>query len=144
MLVQVYSRQGELKKAIVQSEAYRALNAKDPGAAFQLGFLYYKNNQMDAAKAELERAVSLSNDYSNARYFLGLVYDGQGDKQKAKEQFEKIAALNPDNAEVKRILENLNAGRSALETISPPAPAPEDRSATPVPESGGASGQTIK
>jgi tetratricopeptide (TPR) repeat protein len=144
LLVQVYSRQGELKKAILQSEAYRALNVKDPGAAFQLGFLYYKNNQMAEAKAELERAVSISPDYSNARYFLGLIYDAEGNKQGAKEQFKKIAELNPENAEVKKILENLNAGKGALETISPPGPAPEQRTTAPVSETGGASSGAIK
>ena len=144
LLVQVYSRQGELKKAILQSEAYRGLNPKDPGSAFQLGFLYYKNNQNAEAKAELERAVSISPDYSNARYFLGLIYDAEGNKQGAKEQFKKIAELNPENAEVKKILENLNAGRGALETISPPGPAPGQRTTAPVSETGGASGGAIK
>jgi len=144
LLVQVYSRQGDLKKAIVKSIDYYNLNPRDAGAAFQLGFLYYKDNQMENAKAALERAVSISENYSNARYFLGLIYDASGNKQAAKKQFEKIAALNPDNAEVKKILENLNNGRGALETVVPPLPAPGERTQTPVPETGGASERSIK
>ncbi len=144
LLVQAYSRQGDLKNAIARSSDYYVLNSQDPGAAFQLGFLFYKDNQIANAKAALERAVELSSDYSNARYFLGLIYDNEGNKQAAKEQFEKIAALNPDNQEVKKILDNLNNGRAALETISPPAPAPQNRTEPPVPDKGGASGQGIK
>lgn len=138
LLVQAYSRQGNLKKAIVKSIDYYNLNQKDAGAAFQLGFLYYKDNQMENAKAALEWAVSLSENYSNARYFLGLIYDAQGNKQAAKDQFQKIVSLNPENAEVKAILDNLNNNRGALETIVPPLPAPGERTQAPVPETGGA------
>ena len=56
----------------------------------------------------------------------------------------KIAELNPDNQEVKEILGNLNAGRGALETIVPPAMSPDQRTKAPVPETGGASEQSIK
>lgn len=138
LLAQVYARQGNLKKAIVKSIDYYNLNSKDAGAAFQLGFLYYKDNQLENAKAALEWAISLNENYSNARYFLGLIYDAQGKKQAAKDQFQKIASLNPENAEVKAILDNLNNGREALETIVPPLPAPGERTKAPVPETGGA------
>ena len=144
LLAQAYTRQGDIKNAIQKSFDYYSLNPTDAGAAFQLGFLFYKDSQMANARAALERAVELSADYSNARYFLGLVYDTQGNKDMAKEQFAKIAELNPDNQEVKEILGNLNAGRGALETIVPPAMSPDQRTQAPVPETGGASEQSIK
>ena len=50
-------------------------------------------------------------------YFLGLTYDKQGDKQKALEQFQKISDLNPDNADVKKIVANLQAGKNALDGL---------------------------
>jgi Flp pilus assembly protein TadD len=141
LLAQAYILQGDVKNAIQKSFDYYTLNPSDAGAAFQLGFLFYKDGQLDNAKAALERAVELNDSYSNARYFLGLIHDAQGNKDKAKEQFEKISALNPDNDEVKKILDNLNAGRGAMETIVPPAPPPEQRTKTPVPETGGAARQ---
>lgn len=143
LLAQAYTRQGDVKKAIQKSADYYSLNSADPGAAFQLGFLLYKDNQHDSARLALERAVELSNDYSNARYFLGLIYDAQGNKDKAKEQFEKIAALNPDNQEVKKILANLNNNKPALDGIVPPAAPPAERKETPIPETGGAPAQSI-
>ena len=144
LLAQAYTRQGDVKKAIQRSADYYSLNSADPGAAFQLGFLLYKDNQHDSARLALERAVELSTDYSNARYFLGLTYDIQGNKAGAKEQFEKIAGLNPDNEEVKKILANLNNNKPALDGIVPPAQPPAERTETPIPETGGAEQQPIK
>jgi len=97
------------------------------GLAFQLGVLYYSDKQFDKAKAEFERTVSLNENYSNARYFLGLVYDREGKKSEAISQFEKVANLNPDNEEVKKILDNLKAGKPALEGITPAQPPIEEK-----------------
>ncbi|MCX6813329.1 MAG: tetratricopeptide repeat protein [Candidatus Azambacteria bacterium] len=140
LLVQVYDREGKLTDAIKKAEELVALNNTDVGALFQLGFLYYKNNQFDQAKSVFERTIQLSPNYSNARYFLGLIYDGSTSlttserKAKAIEQFQKIAELNPDNNEVKQIIANLQAKKPALFGIAPPAPAPQSRTEAPVSE----------
>lgn len=134
LISQIYIREGNLQKAIERVELVKGINLGDPGLAFQLGFLYYRDNQVNKAQTEFERAVALSENYSNARYFLGLIYDQKGLKQKAIEQFEKIAQFNSDNQEVKKILDNLEAGRSALETVVPPAQPPEERIKAPVGE----------
>ena len=94
----------------------------DKGLAFQLGLLYYNDNQLEKAKAEFLRAISIDENYSNARYFLGLIYDKEGKKDLAIEQFEKIEKLNPESQEVKKILANLREGKSALEGIGPLQP----------------------
>lgn len=125
-------REGKTKEAIDKLESTKLVTApRDTGLAFQLGLLYYNDNQFSKAKAEFENAVSWNENYSNARYFLGLVYDREGQKEKAKEQFEKIAELNPDNADIQKILKNLEAGRPALSGITP-ATAPG--AATPIEE----------
>ena len=135
LLVQIYDRQGRLADAIKRAEELVSLNVNDTGSLFQLGFLYYKNNQFDQAKLVFERTVELSANYSNARYFLGLIYDRDAaTKDKALEQFQKISELNPDNAEVKQIVANLTAKKPALFNISPPTPAPQNRTEAPVQE----------
>ena len=106
----------------------------DIGVAFQLGLLYYQGNDIDKSQIEFERAIALNSNYSNARYFLGLIYDRKGDKQKAIQQFQQIEGLNPDNQEVKHVLQNLHAGKPALDGIAPPGPAPEKRNETPIKE----------
>jgi tetratricopeptide (TPR) repeat protein len=111
-------RENRVEEAIKKLEETRLLSPFDTEVAFQLGLLYYSGNQLDLAKAELERAVRLDQNYSNARYFLGLIFDKEGNKEKAIEQFEWIEKLNPENPEVKTILENLRGGKPALEEIS--------------------------
>mgnify|MGYP001617664107 CR=1 FL=1 len=52
-------------------------------------------------------------------YSLGLVYDALGQRDKAIEQFTIVKQLNPDDKNIQQILDNLNAGRSALQTVAP-------------------------
>ncbi len=132
LMAQVYIREGNLTEAIKKVEGLVNVAPNDAGLLFQLGVLYYRNNQLAPAQVSFERAVALNQDYSNARYFLGLIYDQEGQKQKAIEQFKPIEKLNPDNQEVKKILDNLQNGRPALSGIVPPAQAPAERTQTPV------------
>ncbi|MBI3627697.1 MAG: tetratricopeptide repeat protein, partial [Candidatus Sungbacteria bacterium] len=143
LLAQTALRAGNIQKAIQSTENAKLAAPFDIGIAFQLGLLYYQNSNLDQARGEFERAVSLNQQYSNARYFLGLIYSRTGNTAGAIAQFEEIAKYNPDNQEVKRILDNLHAGRPALDGIAPPATPPEQRNQPPVAEnqqsSGGAS-----
>jgi len=119
--------EGKTAEAIEKMETAKQLSPFDVGLAFQLGVLYYSDKQFNKAKAEFERTVSLNENYSNARYFLGLIYDREGKKSEAISQFEKVANLNPDNEEVKEILANLKAGKSALEGITSAQPLIEEK-----------------
>ncbi len=144
LLAQVYDAEGNSSEAIRRSEAAALLSPNDIGSLFQLGLLYYKASRLDDARMVLERAVQINDNYSNARYFLGLVYDRQKRNEDAISQFERILQLNPGNSEVVTILANLKAGKSALSSLVPPAPAPDKRSAPPVienPTKKGPSGQ---
>ena len=132
LLTQTLLRTGNMDKAIRSAENAKLAAPFDIGVAFQLGLLYYQNNNFVQARSEFERAVAINQNYSNARYFLGLIYDRQGEKARAREEFEKVLAFNPDNQEVQRILSNLRSGKSALEGIAPPGEAPEKRKETPV------------
>ena len=127
-------REGKTQEAITKLELTKELAPFDAGFAFQLGLIYYQNNQLEKARAEFERTIGIEPDFSNARYFLGLIYDRFGNRQAALEQFEKIAKLNPDNEEVKKILNNFREGRGALEEIVPPAKPPAERTEAPVGE----------
>lgn len=132
LLAQVYDAEGKIEEAIKRGEAAALLAPNDIGTLFQLGLLYYRANRLSDAEIVLKRAVEINTNYSNARYFLGLIYDRTGRRADAVAEFEKISALNPDNGEVKQILSNLRAKKSALAGIAPPGPAPEKRSEPPV------------
>lgn len=132
LAAQALLRLGNVEKAIKSVENAKVSAPFDLGVAFQLGLLYYQTNDMNRARAEFERATAINDNYSNARYFLGLIHDRQGDKTKALEQFMKIEQLNPDNQEIKKIVANLRAGRTALDGIAPPGEVPEKRKEAPV------------
>src|SRR3989344_1496664 len=125
-------REGKTQEAITKLDLTKGLAPLEAGFAFQLGLIYYQNNQLEKARAEFERTIGIEPNFSNARYFLGLIYDRFGNRQAALEQFEKIAKLNPDNEEVKKILNNLREGKGALEEIVPPAQPPAERTEVPV------------
>lgn len=132
ILSQIEAAGGNLKEAIARTRDAQFLAQNDIGILFQLGLLYYQNQEYDNAKQVFQKTVFINQNYSNARYFLGLIYDREGDKDKAIAEFEKIETLNPDNQEVKKILANLKAGKPALENIAPPAPQPEKRESPPI------------
>lgn len=136
---QIFERQGKRSLAIQKTEEARNLDFRDIGVGFQLGFLYYLDDRLNDARKEFERIVALNENYSNGRYFLGLIYDRQKEKDKAIAEFKKVSALNPDNEEVKKILENLQEGKNALDGIVPPL---GERTETPIPETGGAKQET--
>ena len=112
-------RENKINEAILQLQITKQLVPFDSGVSFQLGFVYYNNNQLQEAKAEFNNVLSLDGSNQNAMYFLGLVYDKEGNAKEAILQFEKLEKLNPENEEIKTILSNLKSGKSALEGILP-------------------------
>ena len=112
---QVYWLQGESDKAIGMLENIKEVYPFDVDTIFQLGLIYYNENQLDKAKNEFEFLISLDENYSNAYYVLGLIYNKKGDKERAIENFIRVARLNPDNQEIMNILENLKSDKPPLE-----------------------------
>lgn len=134
LLSQIEASEGDLSKAIEEAERAAVAAPGDPLAFFNLGFLLYSNGDFSGAISALEGAVSLQGDYANARYFLGLSYEKAGRTNDAIRQFAVIEELNPDNAEIKRILENLRAGRGPFSDPASPVVPSEERETLPVPE----------
>jgi len=112
-LAVVYDRRGELPQAIRQFEQLAISNPRDSSVVFQLGLLYYRNNQKAHAIAAWEQAVRLFPDYSNARWYLSLSYEergNEGDSERALAQVREILVHNPDNELVTGRIEQLEAG----------------------------------
>ena len=115
----VYERQGRVKEAVKQLELTRAGNLANPGLAFELGLLYYRDGQKQNAFNEMARAVGLFRDYSNARWYLALMLEEQGRIDLAIGQLKEILKLevNKDNPAVLEKLASLEAGKREI----PPA-----------------------
>lgn len=125
-------RHGKTDEAIAKLNELQRQNPTDDSLQYQRGLLFYSQDDFSAAEEAFRNAVKLNQNFANARYFLGLTLDKKGDKAGAIEQFEKIAELDKEAKEVTAILENLRAGRPALENISPPGPTPESRAEEPI------------
>jgi len=89
-----------------------------------------KDQFLSKAKEQLEKAINLNPNYSDALYLLGLVYDQSGQKDKAIEEFTKLQQLNPQNTDISKVLENLKAGKSALQSTTPPPATPPAESSS--------------
>ena len=131
-IASVYQLQGKTAEAIQELETTKLLAPFDVGLAFQLGLIYYQNENYEKARIELERAIGISPNYSNALYFLGLTYSKEGERAQAIEKFERVSEINPKNEEIERILSNLRAGRKPLdgivEEVPPVVPIEEEQS----------------
>ncbi len=122
--------------ALSNASKYAAGNAD---SLFQIGLVYYQDKNWQAAQNQFQEALGVLPNYSNALYYLGLTYDLQNQKENAIAVFSKVQQLNPDNQNVKTILANLRAGRSALDglvakppaSLSPTAPSPPSTKKTP-------------
>ncbi len=87
-----------------------------------------KNQLLNTAKTQLEKAITLNPNYSDGLYSLGLVYDALGQKDKAIEQFTKVQQLNPKDITIPKILSNLKSGLPALQSPPPANPPTENSS----------------
>lgn len=76
---------------------------------FNLGRIYYNNDQIDQAIDILEVARLAMPQNSNILYMLGLAYQKKGNINEAKNLIEKVLELNPGNEEVKKKLEELES-----------------------------------
>jgi tetratricopeptide (TPR) repeat protein len=116
-LVGVYDREGENDKAIEAMINARKASPTNPNLAFQLGLLYLREEKLDEAGTQFAQATQIDNNYANAHYFLGLVLDKKGRKDLAIKEFEKVLELNKGNKLVTKIIENLKAGKEALDGL---------------------------
>lgn len=139
LLAQVLDRQGDIESAVGETRRVVAANPQDAGALLQLGILDIKAENYEEARAALERAKLLVDDYANARYFLGIAYARLDQRNAAIAEFEWLREKNPDNQLVQQVLTNLREGRDPLA-----APAQEPENAPPVAETGGAQQQPLQ
>ncbi len=117
LAVGIYEREGNIDSAIQKGIENRKQYPTVASIAFRQGLFYYKKEAFDEAKKEFKAAVDLDENYANARYFLGLVLDKEKDKKGALEQFRAVLELNSENEDLKKIVNNLENGKGALDGL---------------------------
>lgn len=121
-IAMLYQAQGKTAQEAAALEEAIKNSPNDVGVLFQAGVMYYQAGNYTKTKQTLEAATVIAPNYANALYYLGLAYSRLGEKDKAVSQFQKIEKLNPENAEVKKIISNLQAGKPALDGIAQEIP----------------------
>ncbi len=118
-LAQVDIARKDIASAINDTKVAAQTAPGVPSIWYELGLLYYANNDAKDAIAPLEQALTLQADYANAQYYLGLSYAAVGRTQDAIAQFTRLNQTNAGNAQVAQILANLEAGKAPLSTSTP-------------------------
>lgn len=123
--------QGNLQDRSWDLEQAAKYSAGDANFLLQIGVIYYQDKSLLLANEQFQKALLLVPDYANALYYLGLTYSELGQTDKAIEAFEKLLRANPDNETIKKILDNLHSGKSALSGLVPEPPTPVTPKTTP-------------
>jgi Tfp pilus assembly protein PilF len=98
----------DLKKGdfgAAQEHFSRALeiSPKDEVAAYNVGEVFFSNQQIDEAVKYFELAVQIKKDWSKPYLKLGYVYLNKGDFAKSLEYFNAFIQMDPENPEVAQV-----------------------------------------
>jgi tetratricopeptide (TPR) repeat protein len=123
--------------ALLNAQKY---STSDATIALQVGLVYFQDGKWQSAQGEFQRALSIAPNYAYALYYDGLVNAQLGQKDAAITEFSKLLLSNPGNDTIKKIMDNIRAGKSALDGLGPqPAPPNPSTTTPPLPASNTAS-----
>lgn len=103
----LYSKKGEIDKAIVYYLKALELNPNNVKAYQNLGNAYYALNKYEEAMHKYKKVINLSPNYSKGYYNLGNVYSVMKRSEEALHLFEKSIELDPLFAPAHNNLANL-------------------------------------
>jgi len=124
-----------LKNRLPEAERYLSraieLDSSRPDAFLYLGLTKLKMGDVNAAAANVQRAVITRPDADNYHFVLGVIFRGQGNLAGALSEFHQEMDLNPDNTAARQQAEEVEAlmatgqkGSSPAPTVAPKEPAP--------------------
>jgi tetratricopeptide (TPR) repeat protein len=87
------------RQAFKQNLEAATLNPADASAHYQLGLIYQKRGEQDAALASFQRAVEIDQREVDAHYQLGRIARQQGRLDEAIRHFEDVVRLEPSHSQ---------------------------------------------
>jgi tetratricopeptide (TPR) repeat protein len=87
------------RQAFKQNLEAATLNPADASAHYQLGLIYQKRGEQDAARASFQRAVEIDPREVDAYYQLGRIARQQGRLDEAVRHFEEVVRLEPAHSQ---------------------------------------------
>ncbi len=105
-------QENRLSDAIVHLETLVKMRPQDAQIIHALALCLVQDSQEDPeklkkARALLEKAVSMNEDFEKAQYDLGVVLVKLGEIAKAKESFLKVLRINPSNGPARKAIETI-------------------------------------
>ena len=97
----------KLDEAIVLLNNNLKTNNKQEGSYVNLGFAYLKQNNINLAKNNYNKALALNPDNEQALLNLAAVYNIENNKTEALKLLKRILVINPKNEEVKQLMGKL-------------------------------------
>ena len=87
------------RQAFKQYLEAATLNPADASAHYQLGLIYQKRGEQDAAVASFQRAAEIDPQEVDAHYQLGRIARQQGRLNEAIRHFERVVQLDPAHSQ---------------------------------------------
>jgi tetratricopeptide (TPR) repeat protein len=87
------------RQAFKQNLEAATLNPADASAHYQLGLIYQKRGEQEAARASFQRAVEIDPQEIDAHYQLGRIARHQGRLDEAIRRFEEVVRLDPAHSQ---------------------------------------------
>jgi len=93
-----FMRNSRARQSFKQNLEAATLNPADASAHYNLGLLYQKRGDLDAAAASFRRAVEIDDQETDAHYQLGRILRERGDHAGAIGHFEKVVQQSPTHS----------------------------------------------
>jgi tetratricopeptide (TPR) repeat protein len=87
------------RQAFKQNLQAATLNPADASAHYQLGLIYQKRGELEAARESFQRAVEIDQREGDAYYQLGRIAREQGRLDEAIRHFEQVVQLDPAHSQ---------------------------------------------
>jgi len=105
----IYIKNGEYEKALpfIEEALPFLANNPEPEFIFDLGTVYYKTNQIEAAGICAQEMIKIAPEYTPGYHILALVYAATGDYEHARKAWEYILTLTPNDTTATQNLQRL-------------------------------------
>ena len=92
----MYFIDGKITEAGAEFDIAIKINDSEPRVHNNAGLVLMRLGQLEKAKEEIKKELSLYPNYDDANYNLGLIYAQQKNYDDAVKSWEKIIQVNPD------------------------------------------------
>jgi len=100
LLANCYESMGDSKASFDCLIKILKKHPRNPYVYYNLGLLYYKNNDIKAAIENFEKATKYKNKFAPAYYNLGTCYYLLNDYKNAKKYLQKAFKIDPQNPDI--------------------------------------------